>query len=338
MGFRHAVPGLALTVLCAVGARTAQADPSRRPEIAELLEVEGETCLTRAGVAARLTPMLAATELPGGLRVVIRGDSEGKTTFVVSIPGADVGIRLLDTTGLTCESKLKLVAVTIAVAIDGILESRAARLREEPAPPPEPTPILPAPAPASAPPRPMPPVSAPPPKERAQWAVSLGEGLFATTLGPSAAVVVSAERSSRVFGLRASFLQTLGATVDVDPGTVRYSLAVGRAQGCANLVRTGALVGRSCLFAGLGGFEARGSGFYATSAGRSLWVDVGASAEADFALSRRWALRASAAPFGVLRAPTLRVTDARSREVTASSAVPRIGALFSLELAFRFGE
>ncbi|AKV00455.1 hypothetical protein AKJ09_07118 [Labilithrix luteola] len=319
-------------------ARTASAEEGHRPEVAQLLEVEGETCLTRSGVAARLGPLLAATELPAGLRVVIRGDVDGKTTFVVSIPGADVGIRLLDTSGLTCESKLKLVTVTIAVAIDGILESRAARLHDAPPPPPPSSAPEPAPPPPAAPPAPLAVAPLRTPKVPARWAVSLGQGLFATTLGPSAAVVASAERSTRVFGVRASFLQTLGATVDVDPGRVRYSLALGRGHACANLVRTGSMIGRACMFAGVGAFEARGSGFYSGGSGRSLWVDAGASAEADFVLSRRWAVRASAAPFGILRAPTLRVTDARSGDLTASSAVPRIGGLFSLELAFRFGE
>jgi hypothetical protein len=166
--------------------------------------------------------------------------------------------------------------------------------------------------------------------------LSLGEGLFTTRLGSSAAVMLSVARDTRGYGLRLSLLQTLGATVDVGPGSVRYALTLGRLHACASVVRVGGVDGRACLFAGLGSFDARGSGFFSAGEGRSGWFDLGAAAEGNIHLSRRWVLRGSIAPFGILRGPTLKVRDARSGDVTASSQVPRIGVLFSLEMAFRF--
>lgn len=324
---RHLQPALVLAVLCSGGASVARADEAARaarPATSDILEVSEETCLTREKVGERLTPLLAATALPEGLRITLRVDADGKTTFVISVPGENVGARSFDTARLTCENKLKVVSFAIAVAIEGIVESRAARMREPPAP------------------RRAPPPSPAPPRRAtvpgAAWTLGLGEGLFTTSLGSSAAVLVGVARETSVYGLRVSMLQTLGATVHVDPGSVRYTLTLARLHACANLVRIGALVGRACALAGAGSFDARGAGFFSGGAGRSLWIDAGASAEASISLSPRWALRGAVAPSAILRGPTLRVTDASSGGVTASSDVPRIGVLFSLELAFRFDE
>src|SRR5262249_42093392 len=125
---------------------------------------------------------------------------------------------------------------------------------------------------------------------------------------------------------------------EVDPGSVRYTLTLGRLHVCANVVRIGAVLGRACALAGVGPFDARGAGFYSEAAGRSLWVDAGAAAEGDIRLSGRWMLRGSIAPFAILRGPTLRVRDARSGDVTATSEVPRLGVQLSLELILRFDE
>jgi hypothetical protein len=327
---RHFQPALVLAVLCSGAANVARADEAdraARPATSDILEVTEETCLTREKVGERLTPLLPATPLPQGLRITLRVDADSKTTFVVSVPGEDVGVRSFDTSGLTCENKLKVVSFAIAVAIEGIMESRAARLREPQVPP--------------APGRAVPPRPIPPPRPRvpgAAWTVGLGEGLFTTRLGSSAAVLVSLARDTSVYGLRLSLLQTLGATVHVDPGSVRYTLTLARLHACANVIRIRTFVGRACALAGAGPFDARGTGFFAGGAGRSLWVDAGASAEGNIALSRRWALRGSIAPSAILRGPTLTVTDASSGGVTARSDVPRIGVLFALELAFRFDE
>jgi hypothetical protein len=328
---------LALAVSCAFAAGVARADePPRVPRRApsEILEIADETCLTRENVGERLAALLVATDLPEGLHVALRGDAVvGETTFVVSVPGENVGVRSFDTSGLSCENKLKVVSFAIAVAIEGIVESRAARLRETASPPPSrgapPPPVR---APRAAPRAPRPRASS------AAWSVGLGEGLFTTSLGPTGAVLLSVGRDTSAYGLRASLVQTLGATVDVEPGSVRYMLTLGRIHACASVLRIGAVDGRACALAGFGSFDARGTNFVSAGAGRSPWIDMGAAAEANVRLARRWNLRTSLAPFGVLRAPTLRVTDASSGQVTASSAVPRLGVLLSLELSFRVHE
>jgi len=310
------------------GTSIARADEARgaaRPPLSESLEITEETCLTKEKVGDRLAPLLAATNVPEGLRIVLRVDADSKTTFVVSVGGETVGARSFDTSGMTCENKLKVVSIAIAVAIEGIVESRATKQRD----PAEP-----------AAPRPSPPPKPPPPRRSnvrsAAWRVGVGEGLFTTSLGASAAVIAGIAWDTSDFGVRASVVQTLGATVDVGPGSVRYALSLGRLHGCHDVVRFGAVVARACAHAGVGSFDARGVAFFSRSEGRSLWVDAGFAAEAHVAISRTWTLRGGIAPFAVLRGPTLRVTDARSGRIAASSAVPRIGALISLELAFRF--
>ncbi|MDF2693842.1 MAG: hypothetical protein K0S65_2225, partial [Labilithrix sp.] len=208
--------------LCLAGTGSARADDApraARPALSDTLEVTEETCLTREKVGERLAPLLAATELPEGLRITLRVDADSKTTFVVSVAGENVGVRSFDTAGLTCENKLKVVSLAIAVAIEGIVESRVTKQRE----PPE----LPAPVPRVVPPKPTPVRRAKVAKAPAAvWAFGLGQGLFTTSLGSSAAVLASVTRDTSFYGLRVSLLQTLGATVDVDPGSVRYSLSL----------------------------------------------------------------------------------------------------------------
>jgi hypothetical protein len=335
MRCRHFQRALAFVVACSAGAassaRADDAGPPRQPGISDILELSEETCLTKEKVAERLTPLLGSTKLPEGLRLTVRVDADGKTTFVVAVPGEDVGARSFETAGLTCENKLRVVSFALAVAIEGIMESRAARLRAPPAA----QPSAPPPATRAPPPIAVPRTTVP----TATWRIGLGEGLLATRLGPTSALMLSLERETSRYSVRGSLTQTLGATVTIDPGAVRYALTLGRLNACANVLRIGTVVGRACALAGAGSFEARGLGFFSRgAAGRSLWVDAGGSAEASISLSRRWTLRPSVAPFAILRGPTLEVTDARTGRVTASSDVPRIGVLFALEIAFRIGE